>query len=351
MVDPRQASPGAAGRFSATEAAFTGFRLVVRQPGVVAVWGLLYLGFTLFTGAGMVLTVGPSMTAVMAQQRAGVTPDPAAAVAMMNGLLPFEGLVLLASLAFNALLVAAVNRAVLRPGQGGPGRLALGGDEGRQLLVFIILAALLFAAYVVLLIGGVVVGVVAALALAGVHAGGGAQAVAGAAGPVVAVMIVVGFAVMAALLFLLTRLSLASPLTFDTGRVDVFGSWRLTRGVFWPLLGAYLLTWLLLMILYIAAFALFAAVVMVAGGGLAAAGVMFRPDMSSLAGYFAPAMLLWILFATAVGTVAVAAILAVPAGAYAQLKALGLIPPPTPPGTATAPTPPAAATDLPRFGR
>lgn len=43
------------------------------------------------------------------------------------------------------------------------------------------------------------------------------------------------------LIWLAVRLSLASPLTFDTRRVRVFGSFALTRGRFWSLLGAYLL--------------------------------------------------------------------------------------------------------------
>ncbi len=341
MSDPKTAR----GRFSATDAAFTGFRLMAREPGTVAVWGAIYLAFTLVFAVGTVLMIGPSMSALMAQQHAGAAADPAASLAMMSRLLPFEGVALIAGLLFYALMFTAVNRAVLRPGAGGPGRLALGGDEGRQLLLFVILGVLFFVAYIVLVIVAAIVGVVLGIAVAG-----GAHAAPGSApGPVIAVGLVMVLAVLLILGVLATRLSLASPLTFDTDRIDVFGSWRLTRGVFWPLFGAYVMTWLLGVLMYVAALVLFSVIAAATGGGLAAAGVVFRPDMSSLGAYFAPTMLLWIAMVTVVGTVVLVMLLAAPAGAYAQLKALGLITPLAPPG----PTPaaPAVASDLPKFGR
>ncbi len=331
---------GAPRRFSATEAAFTGLRLIRRDPGAVAVWGAVYLAFTFILGAGMVVTVGLYMTALMAQQRAGAAADPAASLALLSRLLPFEGLAMIAGLAFYALLFAAVNRAVLRPGTGGPGRLALGGDEGRQLLLFVILGVIFFVAYIAIVIVAVIIGVVAGVALAGSHAAAGA----GAPAAMVAVVVLASLAVLGGLAFLVTRLSLASPLTFDTGRIDVFGSWRLTRGIFWPLFGAYLLAFLLMVILYVVALILFSIVAIAVGGGLGAAGVAFRPDMSSLGAYFGPMMILWLLMAVAVGTVALTMMLAVPAGAYAQLKAMGRSP------LAPGAPPVAPVSDLPRFG-
>ncbi len=342
MVDPRTAPA----RFSATDAALTGLRLIAREPGAVAVWGALYLAFTLALSAAMVTTVGPSMAA-MAQQRAGAAPDPAASLALMSTLLPFEGLALVAGLLFYALMFSAVNRAVLRPGVGGPGRLpgrlALGGDEGRQLLLFVILGVMFLVAYVALIFAGVIVGVVLGLAVSGGHADAAATA-----GPIVLVVVGVVSAVLSVLAVLATRLSLASPLTFDTGRIDVFGSWGLTRGIFWPLLGAYLLIFVIALALFVAAFVLFTVTAALLGGGLSAAGVALRPDMSSLPAYFAPVMLLWILMVTAVGTVVLVLFLAAPAGAYAQLKAMGRLGPAGPPGPVPAPGP---ASDLPRFGR
>jgi uncharacterized BrkB/YihY/UPF0761 family membrane protein len=43
----------------------------------------------------------------------------------------------------------------------------------------------------------------------------------------------------------LTRLSLAGPMTFAERRLRVFASWSLSKGVFWRLFGAYTLSFAL----------------------------------------------------------------------------------------------------------
>jgi len=47
-----------------------------------------------------------------------------------------------------------------------------------------------------------------------------------------------------------TRFSLAGPLTLLEGKIIIGPSWRLTRGHFWRLLGAYLVIVLLLALIY-----------------------------------------------------------------------------------------------------
>jgi len=47
-----------------------------------------------------------------------------------------------------------------------------------------------------------------------------------------------------------TRFSLAGPLTLLEGKIIIGPSWRLTRGHFWRLLGAYLVIVLLLGLIY-----------------------------------------------------------------------------------------------------
>lgn len=331
-----------AGRFSASDAALTGLRLLAREPATAAVWAALYLLFCLVGAGGLALAVGPAMQTLAAHQRTGTPLDPAANLALMSRILPVEGLFLLAFLAFFALLSAAVNRSVLRPGAGRIGRLGLGGNEGRQVLLFLILGVLFFLLYVVLVVVAAIFG-----ALVGIAAGGG-RVPAAAPGPMFAVFVLAGLAVLLVLAFVATRFSLAAPLTFDRGEVDAFGSWRLTRGVFWPLFGAYVLAWLIAALISLAAVVLFVAVVTVAGGGVSAAGAIFRPDMSSVGAYFSPVMLLWLLVSAVVGTVGLVMMLAAPAGAYVQLKALGRLPTSPPPGVTPAPSPPS---DLPRFGR
>lgn len=318
MKDVKAAPPPATrGPFSAADAAFTGFRVLRREPVTGAIWAAAMLGMGLVFGALAVLLAGSAMGELM--QRAGdPQSDPAAAAALMGRLAPFYFVVFILSFLFYAVAISAVTRAVLRPDEPrGFGRLRLGGDELRMLGVLLLFAVVSFAAYVVLVILAVIVGVVGGVAvgLSAASAGGGA-----AAGGVVLMTILIGLAVFAGMAFLTVRLSLACPLTFDTGQVDLFGSWRLTKGRFWPLFGAYALCFLLALVLTLAAFMIMAVLGLVLGGGLAAAGVMFRPDTSSLGAYFAPLMLLWFVISSALNTVVLAMLFAAPAGAYAQLR-------------------------------
>ena len=174
---------------------------------------------------------------------------------------------------------------MLRPGEGRWAFLRLSGDELRQLLLFLLMIAVGIGAEIVLIIAAAIVGVGLALALAAAGLSGAHWAI--------VIMVVLCYA---ALAYFGVRLSLASPLTFDSRRVDLFGSWALTRGRFWKLLGAYLLVYLLVIIVGLLVLTISVVLGAVAGGGLGAAGTMlFHPDTSSLAAYFTPARLLFTL--------------------------------------------------------
>lgn len=320
MDDPTGARPlAAATRFSPTEAAFTGFRVLQREPLTGVIWAGMLLVMGVVFGALSVLLAGPAMVELM-QLSAETEPDPAATAAVMARMAPFYLIIFPLSLLFYAVAIAAVTRAVLRPDEPrGFGRLKLGGDELRQLGVILLFSLVVFGAYIALAIVAVIVVVAGGLAL-------GVSATAGAAGPaaggVVLLTMVLGLGALAAMTFLVVRLSLACPLSFDTGKVDLFGSWRLTKGRFWPLLGAYLLCFLLVFLLTLTAFIVTAVLGVFVGGGLSAAGAVFRPDMSSLSAYFTPVILLWVVVSSAVNAVALALVVGAPAGAYAQLRAL-----------------------------
>jgi hypothetical protein len=83
------------------------------------------------------------------------------------------------------------------------------------------------------------------------------------------------------MLMLAVRLSLAPPLTFATGRIDLFGSWALTRGRAGRILGAYALTLALVALVYFLSALVVAAVgAVLAGGDLQT--VDKTPDATSL---------------------------------------------------------------------
>lgn len=126
--------------------------------------------------------------------------------------------------------------------------------------------------------------------------------------------VVVALALLAAWIYVWVRLSLASPLTFATRRINLFGSWRLTRGIFWPMLGAYLVAGILAIVVSLLILAISAAVSAAVGGGLSGLQSMMKPDMSSLATYLTPARFVTI-FANAVSTALVWPVLLTPASA------------------------------------
>ncbi len=299
-------------RFSATEAAFAGFRLARREPLTLAIWAAVLAVFGLVFGSLMVLMAGPAMMDLRNLQP-GASKDPAAVLSVFQKLGPFYALTFPVTLLFYAVAYGAVNRAVLRPSTPPRfGRLAVGGDELRQLLVLVLLGLLFFALYIVTAI----VAIVAAVAL-----GIAAQS---AGGVVVGILVgvVAGLTVVGVFLFVAVRLSLASPLTFDTERVSIFASWRLTKGRFWALLGAYLLSGVMVLLLSVVALVVTAVIATVVGGGLSAAGVIFRPDMTSLATYFTPVSVVWMVIAACLNSLTLALTIGAPAAAYAQLREL-----------------------------
>ena len=268
--------------FSATDVAFTGFRFVRERPRAAAAWAAVQLVLGGLASLIMIGVAGPSMMQMQALR--GKTPaDPTAALGQLGRVLPAELLTMVVALVLYALLNAAAARAMLRTDDRRLGYLRFGADELRQFLLLLLTCAIVFGA----MIGAsVVIGIL--MAFLGVAA----KAFAGLAA------MVLTFACGCAALYCWVRLSLAAPLTFDEGRVDLFGSWALTRGRFWKMFGTYVLVLALGVLVALLVLMISAAVAAVAGGGLEGAGQLFHPDMSSLAAYFTPVRIVLLLVNT-----------------------------------------------------
>lgn len=254
--------------FAATDSALVGFRFVREHPRAALTWAVVALVFQFGIGALMVALGGPQLMQLQAM-RGRQPADPTAALGLLAHLLPLYALLLVFALVFYPVLYAAMNRAVLRPQESRSAYFRLSGDEVRQLLLLLLIAAVVIGGGIVAFIIGGIVSI-------------GLRSAAPWASFIVVLLICAGW------IYVWVRLSLASPLTFASGRVDLFGSWELTRGRFWPLFGTYVLVAALTLVVAILVLVIGAVIALITGGGFNG-GAMFRADSSSFATYFAPA--------------------------------------------------------------
>lgn len=207
--------------FSATNAAFEGFRLAGRHPFLMLFWAVAYAAGIVVLLATMLLVVLPpaAWQALLAGDAEALRKPDFNPIMFAVAFPLFFAVILL----LTAMANTAIFRAILRPKPRGFGYLAIGGDEGRQIL----LTLLIMLVSMLCMIGCLVLfPMVLALAPAPYRLLAG---------------VLTGITMVVLMIWISTRLSLAAVQTFVERRVTLFGSWTLTRGRFWPLLGMWLL--------------------------------------------------------------------------------------------------------------
>lgn len=205
--------------FSATDAAFEGFRVVRRAPMSLVYWALFYVVVMAVAFAMMGPSLASAMAAAERLESVG-TPTLDDFMPIMNSFGLVFSILLPVSLLSSAVMSAAIARSVLYPTQKALGYLRFGADELRVLAVSVALGII----FIVLM--GLIWGMTFALGAAAVNT------------PVLWLIVVVFFLVAwAAFIWLLVRLSLAVPMTLAEKRIVLFDSFRLTKGHLWPLLG------------------------------------------------------------------------------------------------------------------
>lgn len=289
--------------FSASDAAFEGFRLTRRAPVAMLVWTLFYaVGIVAFfaLAAGQVAALMKAAAVLESRPVTDISdlqPFMAIYGSMMAWMLPV-------SLLFGAVLSAAVARAVLEPGKTAFGYLRLGGDELRVLAVSLILG-------VVFGVGSAVVfGVIMSLFGYIQAAGLGALAIL----PILLFLAAIGGLIWAAV-----RLSLAIPITMAEKRIAPFASWGMTKGVFWPLLGMALLAGVLSILVSFLGGLVAAPVTMLAGAQVDWTTVLEGGFAEIIRAAWLPA-LIWVLINSLLSALQLAILYAPFSRAYLALR-------------------------------
>lgn len=284
---------------SAATLAVEGFRLIGREKRVVAAWAVIYLA-ALILGLGVIFAaVGPVFATMLTP---GTTPDPEVIGAIMKPMFVAYAVLLPLGLLAQAVIVCAVYRAILRPDDRAFFYLRIGADEFRMLLVSILLLLIAGLSFFLVILG--VAGAAAAVP------GSGTKFLIGFGG---------GLAGLSLLAWIGVRLCLATPMTFARRRVHLFGSWALTRGRFWPLFGAFLLAFVLTILVSVFMQIIIGIIVTLSGGaltGLLQSGG--RLDPATLVG-LAPLAVAYLVVATITSLLQLLIYLAPLAAAYREI--------------------------------
>jgi hypothetical protein len=325
--------------FSITDAAFSGFRLIRDRPATIATWILLNIALAAGVLASAFQLGGADLTRIAALGHGGASVNPGEAVGLIERVAPLYAVALLLSLFVRAMFRTAVNRMVLRPDERRFAYLRLGADEMRQFALMLLWFVIIVAAWIAIMIGvflaAVVLGLAGALiALAvhaiGPHAGGGFM-------PFLAPMFgICLLGLPCAMVFVLVRLSLASPLTFAKRRIDLFGSWALTRGRFWALLGTYLITALLVVIVWLTGMIVVVVAILAFGGGFGAVGALFAGGATTFKAMYSISGAVYGVWTEIFSALAWSLTRAPMAHIYQSLTAPGTEAPPSPPDVVSA---------------
>lgn len=288
-------------KFSASDAAFSGFRLVRENLRTVAVWAAAMTVLSILSNVLAIQFFGPKLEAFLSYMSDNASPDPEEFLRRASDLAPLMLWSLPYSLILNGVIFAALNRLVLRHHDSRFAYLRLGADELRQAAVWLLASLVLTG---VLFVGSALSGFLGALG--------------GAMGAFLALLCVVGS--FCAMVYLAVRLSFASAVTFDTGKITLFRSLPETKGLFWPLLGAYLLAGVMSVIVILLIWTIVSAVGLIASGDFAATGRMMRADTSSLQAYFTPAGVVQALFSGLISVLTTLIVFGPAPTVYRELK-------------------------------
>ncbi|NBW08500.1 MAG: hypothetical protein EBR82_10775 [Caulobacteraceae bacterium] len=295
--------------FSATDAAFEGFKVVRRHPMTIVFWSLLYI-VTMVVGFAL---AGPAVLRLVAQSEAmeaassaGGQPslaDMQMIVQTWTAVLALAGPV---SLIMGAVLSAAVARAVVRPSESAFGYLRLGMDELRVLVVSLVLGIAVYAVWIF----GVIVTV--ALGVLAYTSGQPALWIA---------VVLAGIAAVVATVWLTLRLCLAVPIVVHERRWAFADSFALTKGRVLPLLGMAIIAGVMFILVNLLGTIIAMPVQLITAAGFNPAAFEGQSVVAILQAAW-PAILGWIVIQSILAALQIAVLYAPFSAAYRDIKGL-----------------------------
>ncbi len=289
--------------FSATDAAFEGFRVVRRHPMALVFWSLFYLVIMVAALAMVGGSVIGMINAAEALETSGAT-SPDDFMPILSSYLAILAVVLPVSLIASAMIYAAVSRAVLRPSESAFGYLRLGMDEVRVLVVSLVLFIVFGVAMVV--VSGIIGAVIGFTAAADMPA-------------LWLLVVLLVCAAIALFIWLAVRLSLAIPITMAERRIAIFDSFAVTKGRFWPLLGMALLAAVMSFVVGLLGSLVGMPIQMATGGMTSLAGLEGESLQVILQSAW-PAITAWIVINAIMSALQVAVVYAPFSAAYRGIK-------------------------------
>lgn len=291
--------------FSATEAAFEGFRVVRRKPLALVWWGLSYL---LVMAVGFAL-IAPQlvnlMVAMQTLQASSGPPDMTDFQPMWAAYGSIMPIVFPLGIIFGAVMNAAIVRSVVSPQSDAFGYMRLGMDEVRTAVVTLVLTILS------IVVSALVFGLVGAVF-------GFAAAAQMPMLLLVGVVATIGGLVLMA--WLSARFSLAVPITVAEKRIAIFDSWGLTKGRTWPIIGMAIIAFVMTVVVSLLGRLIFLPLTMTVGAmnDWTALEGMTLPEILAEVG---PALAVSILVQAVMSSLQLAVIYAPFSAAYRDIKA------------------------------
>lgn len=258
-------------RFSSADAALEGFRLAREHPGALAAWTAVFFIGNLATSLATDYMTPHAVLESFNTLSLQTPPDWLGMLALLPRMAP----VLIVTNALGILTMAVVAASAFRVylHRSRPATLTFGSDEWRILRLLLIVFLVGFVAVVAIRI----VLSIGVTLLQNTPVGGILHFLSDIVSFLIPIVVFV-------------RLAPAAALAIDEHRIALREPWRLTRHVFWRLIGAYFLAGVMYLLVFLAvmllAVTLTGVVVLSTGGSFADVKAAMVPDTSTLAGYF-----------------------------------------------------------------